>query len=244
MFQDKKICALVDRSQNMYLLPLRVPTNLFQGSIFDGELVKDVHSKWNFMLYDCLVAGNVHVSHLNIWVRIHNCELFANGITKIAKDPVVVKAKKYWNCNTEFQDFTNASFPYQTDGIILTPVNEPVRSGTHETMFKWKPRDINTIDFLFKRKSEDIWYLYVQEKGKMMYESELEHIHVLPGTIDGSIVECQYVHWDLPRWWKPKLIRTDKTHPNNRRTFYRTLKNISEDIKLIEFSQLFIKCKK
>jgi len=239
MFGDKKICALVDRSQNLYLLPLRVPTNLFQGSIFDGELVKDdTDSKWYFMLYDCLVTANIHVSHLNIRARIQNCEAFASGITKLAKDPVIVKAKKYWD---NFEEFLEQVFPYKTDGIILTPVNEPVRSGTHETMFKWKPRDTNTIDFLFKRRNQDLWGMYVQEKGQLIFESELLIKDALPGTVDGSIVECQYIHWESPRWWKPLLIRTDKTHPNNRRTFYRTLKNISEDIQLIEFSRLFVK---
>ena len=241
MFGDKKICALIDRSQNLYLLPLRVPTNLFQGSIFDGELVKDTESKWNFMLYDCLMTANIHVSHLNIWSRIHNCESFANGITKLAKDPMVIRAKKYWDCREGFEEFLKMIFPYKTDGIILTPVNDPVRSGTHETMFKWKPRDTNTIDFLIKRRDAGIWNMYVQEKGQLIFESEVDHNQIIPGTVDGSIVESQYIHWESPRWWKPKMIRMDKTHPNNRRTFYRTMKNISEDIQLIEFSRLFVK---
>jgi hypothetical protein len=214
---------------------------MFQGSIFDGELVKDCESKWNLMLYDCLIIDNIHVSHLNIWSRIHNCERFASGVTRLAKDPVTVRAKKYWNCRDAFEEFLETQFPYETDGIILTPVNDPVRSGTHETMFKWKPRDTNTIDFLFKRRDGAVWNMYVQEKGQLVFESELYNAEILPGTVDGSIVECQYIHWELPRWWKPKMIRTDKKHPNNRRTFYRTLKNISEDIQLIEFSSLFVK---
>jgi mRNA guanylyltransferase len=39
-------------------------------------------------------------------------------------------------------------------------------------------------------------------------------------------------------WWKPIKVRTDKTHPNNRRTFYRTLVNIKEDIKMSEFNNI------
>jgi len=237
-FQGKKICALVDRSQKLYLLPIRVPTTMFQGSIFDGELVKDSEEKWNLMLYDCLIVDNIYVSHLDIHSRVQNCERFAAGILRLAKDPLVVRAKKYWK---NFAEFMGTTFPYKTDGIILTPANEPVRSGTHETMFKWKPRDTNTIDFLFQRRDQNVWGMYVQEKGKYIFESELKNSDILPGTVDGSIVECQYVHWEAPRWWKPLLIRTDKTHPNNRRTFYRTLKNIAEDIQLIEFSRVFNK---
>ena len=49
------------------------------------------------------------------------------------------------------------------------------------------------------------------------------------------IVECKYITDDTPMWWMPILERTDKTHPNNRRTFYRTLVNIKEDIKMSDF---------
>jgi hypothetical protein len=126
-------------------------------------------------------------------------------------------------------------FPYETDGIVLTPVNEPVRIGTHETLFKWKPRDENTIDFQMKWRG-DRWGMYVQEKGSLVFESEL-FPHDAPDfeIAEDMIVECQYIHWDSPRWWKPLNIRTDKTHPNNRRTFYRTMVNIAENIELKEF---------
>jgi len=240
-FQDKKICALVDRSQTLYLLALRVPTSMYQGSIFDGELVKDKDNKWNYMVYDCLMIDNIHVAHINLIKRLENAERFAKGITRLAKDPLTVKMKTFWNVNDSFDDFMKQDFPYKTDGIVLTPVKDPVQSGTHETMFKWKPRDSNTIDFFFKKRSQNTWGMYVQEKGQYYFESEVDNSQLLEGTVEGSICECQYIHWESPRWWKPLLIREDKKHPNNRRTFYRTMKNIAEDIQLIEFSRLFVK---
>jgi len=48
---------------------------------------------------------------------------------------------------------------------------------------------------------------------------------------DGCIVECQYYQGA----WFPVNLRTDKTHPNNRRTYYNTLTNIKEDIQWQEF---------
>jgi len=78
--------------------------------------------------------------------------------------------------------------------------------------------------------------MYVQEHGKLIFESELLPEQSQGFEIqEGMIMECQYIHWEAPRWWKPVNIRTDKTHPNNRRTFYRTLANIAEDIKITEF---------
>jgi hypothetical protein len=69
--------------------------------------------------------------------------------------------------------------------------------------------------------------LYVQDRGQEYKEAEL-HRNSFP---DGTIVECGY--GDLG--WEPEKIRTDKTYPNNRRTYFRTLVNIREDIQFREF---------
>jgi len=58
----------------------------------------------------------------------------------------------------------------EMDGLIFTPINEPIRIGTHETMFKWKPRNKNTIDFLVK-------------KGPTV-----KHLDVYPDTMYGGCI--------------------------------------------------------
>jgi hypothetical protein len=229
MYDGKKICATVDRSQEIHLIPLNLPKPMFTGTVLDGELVDKV-----FMVYDCLMVSNKHVGHLDLHKRLEEARGPVAGIMKLAKDPFVVKVKTFWPLSN-FKEFMAQEFPYKTDGIVLTPVNEPVRIGTHETMFKWKPRDQNTIDFQFKWYN-NCWGMYVQEKGRLMFESELHpQIATYYNIKEDDIVECQYIHWEYPRWWKPILVRTDKTHPNNRRTFYRTLTNIAENIDIKEF---------
>ena len=107
------------------------------------------------------------------------------------------------------------------DGLVFTPVNEPVRIGTHETMFKWKPLEKNTVDFLMKREptretpgfkpGPPAWRLYVQEKGKLYCESESppNRISMNPGS---KMVRLLSVcTWEEPLWWKPLKRRTDKT---------------------------------
>ena len=81
------------------------------------------------------------------------------------------------------------------------------------------------------------WRLYVQEKGKLFFESEipLNRIEDEPWFEDGAIVECKYMTDDSPMWWRPLKRRYDKTYPNNRRTFYRTIVNIKENIQMKEF---------
>ena len=54
------------------------------------------------------------------------------------------KIKSIWN--------TRKSFPFEVDGMILCPIMEhyPLRGGTWDSLFKWKPSNLNTIDFLVK----------------------------------------------------------------------------------------------
>ena len=91
-------------------------------------------------------------------------------LTVLKNDPIKFAIKTF-HVLSEFEDFMNKYLPTVTqkiDGLVFTPVNDPVKIGTHETMFKWKPRDKNTVDFQFKRKG-DLWRLYVQEKGKLIF---------------------------------------------------------------------------
>ena len=231
MFEGRKLCVLINRNQEMVYVPLNVLRTMFAGTVLDGELVGEL-----FMVYDCVISAGVSCMNQSLLERLAAAEVFVNGIMKLKKDPVVFKMKTFWPLKG-FKGFPDP-FPYKTDGIVLTPVRDPVRSGTHETMFKWKPRDSNTIDFLLQRKCPGTWGLYVQEKGRMYIESELRDDEVPPAAVEGSIVECQYIHWESPRWWSPVQIRTDKKHPNNRRTFYRTLINIAENIELDEFKKM------
>jgi hypothetical protein len=98
------------------------------------------------------------------------------------------------------------------DGLIFTPVKTWVKTGTHETMFKWKPREKNTIDFQMKWVN-DKWKLYVQEKGKLVFESHLVPRASARVGEEDAIVECQYMFEDEPMWWKPLKLRTIKHFP-------------------------------
>jgi hypothetical protein len=40
--------------------------------------------------------------------------------------------------------------PHENDGLIITMDNCPYYPGTCEQILKWKPVELNTIDFLFK----------------------------------------------------------------------------------------------
>jgi hypothetical protein len=237
-FEGKPVCFFVNRAFDMIEVKIRLNKKVYEGTILDGELYQDT-----LLVYDALLVSGKPVGHMNLFQRLTETENMMKGIIYMKLDKHRLKLKTFYS----MRDYDHFMYEYlpkveqKIDGLVFTPVNEPVRIGTHETMFKWKPREKNTVDFHMKRgrsfNNDAVWKLYVQEKGKLIYESEFPLSTMNePWFEEGAIVECMYITWEKgPLWWKPLKRRTDKTHPNNRRTFYRTIANIKEDIQMKEF---------
>jgi hypothetical protein len=237
-FEGKPRCFFVNRAFDMIEVKIRLNKKVYEGTILDGELYQDT-----LMVYDALLVSGKPVGHMNLFQRLAEAENMMKSIIYMKFDKHRLKLKTFYSMR-DYDQFMYEYLPkveQKIDGLVFTPVNEPVRIGTHETMFKWKPREKNTVDFHMKRgkslNNDAVWKLYVQEKGKLIYESEFPLSTMNePWFEDGAIVECMYITWEKgPLWWKPLKRRTDKTHPNNRRTFYRTIVNIKEDIQMKEF---------
>tara|TARA_B100001564_G_scaffold360024_1_gene384827 strand:+ start:4641 stop:5513 length:873 start_codon:yes stop_codon:yes gene_type:complete len=235
LYNNKKQCVFINRALDMYTCPLNFKMDVYKGSVLEGEMYGDV-----FMIYDTLLSCGENVGNYDFLTRLKSIEKIKKMLTCLKYDPIKLKIKTFHVMN-EYKQFLEDYLPTVTDtvdGLIFTPVNDTIKKGTHETMFKWKPRDKNTIDFQVKR-GTDAWRLYVQEKGKLIYESEIPYAMVPENARtwieENAIIECQYMFNDVPMWWKPVDRRYDKTFPNSRRTFYRTLVNIKEDISITDF---------
>jgi hypothetical protein len=204
----------------------KVNVRVAKDTLLDGELVKTKVGKVFFMVYDAVRVKGESLVDLPLNSRLDAARKVTKAIIKTANAPLEIRVKTMWQLGDPIPDLN--SFEYETDGLVFTPVNEPVRTGTHETMFKWKPRERITIDFCIKNGSD----LFVQDKGIPYKEANLHLHNVRRDLPDGTIVECGYGELG----WFVEKIRTDKTHANNRRTYFRTIVNIREGIKLEEFT--------
>ena len=223
-YEGKNIAFLINRALKLTPVKMCFPKRGYLGTLLDGELVDGKL----FMIYDAMMIYGENIMNKTLPQRLSEADMFVKGIMCLKSDRIIVKMKSLKKIS-EFDP--NQQFPYKTDGLIFTPVEEPVRVGTHETMFKWKPRDMNTIDFQVKSRGPNEWGLYIQDRGTLIYQSS---VYGPPDEWlqEDNILECQYQIDAHPvPWWKPVGIRTDKKHPNNRRTYFRTLVNIREDIK-------------
>ena len=205
----------------------KVNIRVAKDTLLDGELVKTRNGRVLFMVYDAVRVKGEDLTQKPLDARLDAARKVTKAIIKTANAPLEIRVKTMTDLK-DFRSFPSLdSFEYETDGLVFTPVNEPIRTGTHETMFKWKPRDRITIDFCIKNGSE----LFVQDRGIPYKEANLHLHNVRRDLPDGTIVECGY--GDLG--WFVEKIRTDKTHANNRRTYFRTIVNIREGIELEEF---------
>jgi hypothetical protein len=203
----------------------KVNIRVAKDTLLDGELVISKTGKKLFMIYDAVRVKGEDLTQKPLDARLDAARKVVKAIIKTANAPLEIRVKAMWPLGDPIPDLN--SFEYETDGLVFTPVNEPIRTGTHETMFKWKPRERITIDFCIKNGTD----LFVQDKGIPYKEASL-HLHNIRRDLpDGTIVECGY--GDLG--WFVEKIRTDKTHANNRRTYFRTIVNIRENIQLQEF---------
>ena len=212
-----KRAGLVDRTFAVQFYTYTLP----KDTLLDGELVMRNDGRQVFLIHDAMMIRGESLMALPLTERLMKARALVKTI--LTKTPFVTLVKEM----RMLADMKNLEVPpYETDGLIFTPINEPVRSGTHETMFKWKPRDRITIDFQVYNQTD----LYIQERGRLIHETTMHRDKGMEYT-DGTIIECEY--GDLG--WGAIKVRTDKTYPNNRRTYLRTLVNLRENIKLEEF---------
>ena len=205
-FESKKICALVNRSFAFALYPLTVP----RDTLLDGEFLNN-----EFVIHDAVCAAGNDLRSKNVLERLDHARALCKVILPLTNLKVFVKAMH------PMGDLPKITLdPDVTDGLIFTPIDEPIRMGTHNTLFKWKPLEKITIDFYLDPAKN----LKIQE---FIVESNFEGS---PET--NVIVEC-FLGSD--KKWHLVKIRRDKSHPNNKRTFDRTLKNIRENILFSDF---------
>jgi len=237
--------VLINRGFEETDIKFRFKKNAFEGTILDVEKIGN-----RILVFDAYQVNGEIIKDKGLDERLERATSLVKSVLKTSKDPLKIEMKPVFE-RDELEKAMKTDFGYETDGLIFTPKDEPARVGTHETMFKWKPLEKNTVDFqvvpstrMHDCRQEMIYGydLYVQEHGKKICEGRLPQDFVEPhwrpimdaGKDHCLILECEYIQGEV-NFWRPIGIRRDKTMPNARRTFQRTLVNIDEDIQWKEF---------
>ena len=235
LFIDGNTCHLVNRKSEMTLVKLRPPKECFKGTIIDGEIITEDNKKV-FLVFDVVTWAGECVARKDLTTRISYIMKNHRKFIHSPKNDFRIRPKVFSHLKNAmgYKKQYVPTLKYKTDGYILTPIFDHVQTGTHKTMFKWKPLAENTIDFLVKKSvwKGKTWDMFIQENGELVFSAHLnpdglaqKWVKLL--TKGEAILECKLVNDE----WKPTRHRSDKNYPNSRFCFYRTLTNIQEDIK-------------
>jgi len=241
---NKPMCFLINRNNDFYFVTLSLKKEVFEGSIFDGEIIQTKTGTWNYLIHDCYSYNGSSFMELS-----HNLRYAAvlDFITKryINKetDCFNIKTKIFYNYGPEVNktwDHIVKTTENEIDGLIFTPIYEPVKFGRDNSLFKWKTN--HTIDFLFKKVGKKI-NLYGTRKGvnyifKSLTETDPSYTNITSfeetNLKNGTIIEFNYdPNGDI---FKPYKTRSDKNQPNSEITITNTLKNIQEAITITQLS--------
>ena len=123
-------CLLIDKKiQQGYFYPRMIIVHmmfddeLFQDTLFDGEMLKTVSGSWMYLLNDVFVFKREALNNMNLIKRVsllHSIMMdkFSENISSFD-----IQIKKYFEC-CEIDKLTNFkhNLPYTTRGIIFTPL--------------------------------------------------------------------------------------------------------------------------
>jgi hypothetical protein len=200
--QNRKICALVNRKLDFTLYSITIP----RDTLLDGELIGSV-----FVVHDAVCIQGEDLTRKKLTERLAK-------ISAMCKIALCSKLKVQCKHMIPYSEISRLQLGPGTDGVIFTPVHERVLMGTHRTLFKWKPLENITIDFLVHK-----GYLCIQHETNLIQVQKTD-------LSEGTIAEC----FPSKGIWVVLKERTDKNYPNNKRTFDRTLINIQENIQFCE----------
>lgn len=222
---------MVDRSHRVFpvrLNRIKESSILARGTVLDGELVEREPGDLRFLVFDCLASrGSPDVRSWNYSERLNELSMVLNeGYDRHSEDSFRVCVKSFehsWDFDPERLEASDEG--YDTDGYILTPSNDPVVMYHNPSMLKWKER--HTVDLM------------------LCADGQLRVGDMNVGRIEGkypigSILEC-YPKGD---GWVCDRVRTDKKHPNSKRTFEATMRNVRERLGWEEVTGAFRMAKK
>lgn len=272
---DNETAVFIDRKLKLYQVPVAATRSAFQGTIFDGELVainEDGEGVSHcFLVFDVLAfRGSSDISRENLLRRLEiirsaldvegECLTSPADATRLAKQGRIIcggsrnglffKPKPCF----QFSDLdvlvrNIKQLPYPADGIIFTPIQEPVRLCSAPKTFKLKTR--HTIDLEIQdgkllvgmgggrntaTRRMDLEEACPEIRYSQALLYNVDKLATSPTCAVPLIVEFA-VEGEDPYHLVSGQVRSDKTHPNTAAVVRTTVENIREKITVEEILQ-------
>lgn len=266
--------VLIDRRLKVYVIEPN-PQILTQGytdrqenTILDGELTyNQITACWEYLIYDAVVIDNdfdiaqlgfrqrmqaaeFYVAGPRLWapfcaglLRIRIKDFYERNEVRVLFDHICKDSSgKYVYVNNNRRDGVLCN---ENDGLIFAPVQMPYQLKNSDTLLKWKPPHLNSVDFQMqltrivdqRRKEPSVRVVvaymgtgsrvhplrevYVPFKIRSKWAANFEHFN-------NSIAEFGYNRSTGD--WHYIRQREDKDIPNFQNTIISTIETIAESI--------------
>nr|XP_022914085.1 mRNA-capping enzyme [Onthophagus taurus] len=215
-----------------------------QNTLIDGEMVIDKVKDERiprFLVYDIIMFDGKDIGVKSFFperlqfieYEVVNPRYWAieKGLIKKDLEPFSVRKKEFWPITQAVsllgEKFAK-SLSHEPDGLIFQPSKEPYVTGQCDEVLKWKPLELNSVDFRLKltRKggeglvTKTVGELYVGQFDRPF--AHMKYTRTLQ-DLDNKIIECKFEDGV----WKFMRERTDKSFPNS----YNTAKSVCQSIK-------------
>lgn len=215
-------------------------------TLLDGEMVIDVVKGQQFpryLIYDIIRFEGNEVGKVDFGTRLVCIEkeivgsrnnYIVQGLIDKTKEPFSVRKKEFWDVQDTYkllEDKFTKMLTHEPDGLIFQPGRDPYKCGRDDTVLKWKPASMNSVDFKLK---------VVMESGKGLITRSVGHLYVggcnTPFAqmkitkeikeMDNKIIECK---WENDQWIFMRE-RTDKSFPNGYKTAIGVINSIKDPV--------------
>lgn len=247
-------CYIVNRKYECRKIKLRLVDwngQPLRRTLLDGELVEEPEGdliNLKYLAYDIVEFEELNLTN-NDWDtrmdyvtkgvivfrerdKLTNPSLYEN-------EDLDITTKLQWKL-TDLKDlryYTEHTVKHETDGIIFTPLTMPYINGQCNEILKWKPINLNSVDFKAFWRNENLYLcITLSQQTPQKNENEDIAISILKGSnveymksLDGKVVEACYDKGRTNAWY-PLRIRTDKTTPNNYLPFVSIFDSIDHNL--------------
>ncbi|ESO99998.1 hypothetical protein LOTGIDRAFT_213204 [Lottia gigantea] len=214
-----------------------------RDTFVDGEMILDMvdgKSVPRYLIYDILRFEGQEVGKTDFDRRLLciQKEIIGPRHAKIQQgmldkniESFSVRSKPFWDV-TISQKLLEGKFSkevsHEVDGLIFQPASDPYKAGRCDDVLKWKPPELNSVDFRLKIVKENKVGCLPETKGYLFVgglEPAFGEIKVNKELrqLDNKIIECM---WD-GKYWKYMRQRTDKSFPNS----FNTAKGVCGSIR-------------
>lgn len=239
-YRNVHMIVVLDRTLTPYIFPIhRMPRALYQGTLFDGELVYDsIDKTWVYLIFDATNIAGVPVFQMPFSHRMEAVRKSLSFYVPTPTDAGVLRPKTFLPFQADVRPFRShvqdMEARYKTDGVIFMPENDAVLYGKHQTLLKLK--QTHSVDFLVR--NGKLWiYDETTRRNKTIGVATGPNAHL---AVERCIVECVLdpsASLQKPDKWHVLTVRNDKNTSNNKFTLSKTLLNIQESLTFVGVTQ-------